>query len=292
MIVSMTGFGYGEVESNGTIITAELRSVNGRFIDVSVKLPRSYAEHEVELSRKISSKLRRGRISLTVSIKKSQETGNVLSINEEVVENFITQFRVIKDKFGLTGELEPSVLLQFPDIVNWESRTGEDEGDNKLIEQAVDEALKKHIQMRHKEGRAIEKDVVGRARKLLTVIERIEKKTPESAESLRKRLNKRIRELGLNPSIDKQRIALEVTLFAERTDITEECVRFKSHLSQFQEEIKKKSTSGRKLMFIIQELLRESNTIASKCQNARIINNVLIIKDELEKIREQIENVE
>ena len=292
MIVSMTGFGYGEVEINGTIIAAELRSVNGRFLDVSVKLPRSYSEHEAELSRKISRKLRRGRINLTVSIKKSQETGDVLSINEEVVGNFIAQFRVIKKKFGLTGDLEPSVLLQLPDIVNWESRTGEDEGDKKFIELAVDEALNNHIQMRHKEGRAIEKDIVARVRKLLTVIERIEKKAPESAVSLRKRLNKRIKGLGLNPSIDEQRIALEVALFAERTDTTEECVRFKSHLSMFQEEVNKKSTSGRKLMFIIQELLREGNTIASKCQNAGITNNVVIIKDELEKIREQIENVE
>lgn len=287
----MTGFGKAEIKNKSGKISVEISSVNTRFLEISPRLPRSFYSMEPKLRELISSKIERGKINIFVNYEELV-TAKTSTINEGLAKSVYKQLTKLKKTLKAECEISLSDLLLIPDI----SKSSQNNVDHKEIwpsfKKAIDKALSELIRMRQKEGANISKDLKSRVSVLREEIAKIKKLSRTSVDKYRERLNKRINDLLENPVVDKIRLEEEVTLIAERTDITEECTRFDSHLKQFNSTISAKIPVGKKLNFILQELNREANTIASKCSDIDISSNVIILKEEIEKMREQVQNIE
>ena len=292
MIRSMTGFGRAEHSENGSTITVEVHSVNGRFLDVRLKMPKTLYEYESELRKIAQRYIKRGKVYITINHTRIAGRAEGLGIDTGVADKYIELAREIAERYDIENNVDAKTLMAFSDVIVG----NEDEfGDGELwdlTKKAVCSALEIHTAMREDEGGAIGRDIKTRLDTITEHLKQIEKRTPEIIETNKERLRKKIDTLIGNDTVDEIRLAMELALYADRVDVTEECVRFRSHNKQFAREFARDITSGKKLGFLLQEMNREANTIGSKIMDADIAQIVVQIKEELEKMREQAENME
>jgi uncharacterized protein (TIGR00255 family) len=288
----MTAFGRGEAMAGGYRFTVELRTLNHRFCDIRIKLPRKYTDFEEEIKRKLSSQFSRGRIEVNVAADEALDKVQHLTVDSELAETYKRLLLDLQDKLGLEASLRLDTLLHFRDIFVFE----EDEKGRaqawKVLETALDQSVEQCIQMRKEEGSAMENDFNERLNQLETISSEVESRTPLVVVDVRDRLQKRIEELLGQGELDESRLAQEVAILAEKSDITEEVIRFKSHIQQFRALLKASGPRGRQLDFLLQEMHREINTIGAKANDVEIAQKVIQIKTELERLREQVQNVE
>lgn len=295
----MTGFGRGETvvqspDGAQTTITAEARSVNSRFIEISVRLPRSINDRELEVRELIRKKLERGKVAVNVSIAR-QGTDNIpLSINEGTARAYYSLLDRLRTVTGVTAEIQLRDLTSFSEIFQSEEAKSEAmQAEWSATLEALNGALDNLNEMRKQEGRELERDLLERLQVMGGLVTEIETLSKSAAAEEYKKLRERVLELTQDVNvINNERLEFEIALIAERLDITEEIVRFRSHVKFFEEAVAGKEAAGRKLNFILQEMNREVNTMGSKTSMSEVAHRVVNIKQELEKIREQVQNIE
>lgn len=293
MIDSMTGFGRGEAVVDEASATVELRSVNNRFCEVSVRLPRSLSAYESEVHARIKKRFARGRISAQIQIETASEEVLPLQVNPDGVRAYMTLLNQLRSQAGISEPVRLEHLLNYSDV--FQTREPGDEQTEAMwraVEQALDAAIEALHTMRRQEGSALLADLEQRIVALDRILLRVEDRAPLRVESARERLHQRLREILEDERLDRDRVEMEIAMLADRLDITEECVRLRSHLELFRQSLNSEHPEGRKLNFISQEINREVNTIGSKANDAEIAHLAVEMKDELEKIREQVQNVE
>ena len=293
MISSMTGFGRGEFSTDGFTATVEFRSVNSRFCEVSIRLPRTIAERESEIQRLVKGVFSRGRINVQIQIELPSDISSEQQINREAAAAYRGLLEELRDAAGLKEPIQLEHILRFPDVFHTvENGGGEADEIWNAVSKALDEGSRKMLEMRRREGEALEKELQDRLTEIETNLLIVEEQAPERLPSARERLRDRLSEIIDDERIDNDRIEFEMALLADRLDIREECVRLRSHIDIFREAVSGDEPVGRKLNFLSQEMNREINTIGSKANDAGLSHVVVRMKEQLEKIREQIENVE
>lgn len=291
MIRSMTGFGRGHAVLNGREITVEIRAVNHRYYEFSCRLPRSFTFAEERLKSLFQGKISRGKVEVSVLVQNVTAVSEKITANKEVIGAYVSALREIKDEFSLTDDLSLSAILRLPDAFTVIKEETDEEQLWEDLRTVCEEALTNFINMRENEGARMKADIASR----LDIIEKnvafVEDRSPMIVESYRKRLYDRMCEV-LEGKADENRILLEAGIFSEKTAVDEETVRLRSHIAQFRSMLESAEPIGRKLDFLVQEMNRETNTIGSKVQDIEVTKVVVDQKSEIEKIREQIQNIE
>lgn len=292
MIKSMTGYGRAALSAGGHEITAEVRSVNNRYLDCGVKLPRMYAFAEEAVRKRVRESIVRGKVDVYFTVSASGTEPVDIALNRPVLESYLAALRRIAEEYGVRDDITVSSVARNPDVFMIR-KTEEDEAQitTELL-QALEQALTAYDAMRTAEGQAMERDIRSRAETIRALLERIEARAPQTVAEYRARLTAKLEEVLAKQGIDESRIVTEAAIFADRVAVDEETVRLRSHLSQLDAMLKTGSPIGRKLDFLLQELNREANTIGSKSSDLELTQTVVEIKAELEKIREQIQNIE
>lgn len=292
MARSMTGYGRAQNSVNNFDISVELKSVNHKFFDFSVHLPRTYLFLEDKLKTFTQSKVGRGKIEMFVSITDKNEDSVTVEINEEFSDAYYSALMKLKNRYSFDGKISVTAFASHPDVLSLTKK----ELDEDLITEAVlsvaSDAVDKFCTMREVEGKKLCEDVIEKTEFILDKVAFIEKKSPETVNAYRLRLEEKIKELLGSADIDEQRIVTETAIFADKVAVDEETVRLRSHISQLRNLLLSDEPIGRKLDFIVQEMNREANTTGSKAQDIEITNCVVDIKSAIEKIREQIQNIE
>ena len=289
---SMTGFGRAEVSSPVGSLSIEVTSVNNRFLEMSVRLPRQLSLLEMQIRELISSKVNRGQINLTVSLDDTEAAVQRTLINSRLAAAYAKQLKALQKELKLAGEVTMHDLVLVPDILKPDKERVDHDQVWKLVEKALTKALTDLVAMRKKEGAAMANDMQQRLTAMKKAIGEIEKKSSGAIEIYREKLTQRINALLEPAQRDHLRLEEEIALFAERTDITEECTRLKSHIDLYQQALKMKEPAGKRLNFILHEMNREANTIGSKCSEFTISSLAISLKEEIEKLRELVQNVE
>jgi len=292
MISSMTGYGNGLFRIEDVEVTAEVRSVNNRFLDVVVKLPRCLSSYEQKVRDMIGKQISRGRVNLWVGITSGEDKYQNLSVNKGLAAAYVRLAKELSDELDLDGQLSINQLLALPDVILSEAAESGDELAWQCAEQAITEALTGMREMRNKEGNVLYEDLMMRIQNLEQVVSKIEEMTKNRSQEELDKLRQRVSKMLGSEKIDEGRLELELALIADRIDVTEECVRFHSHDKLFLEMLQAPESAGRKLNFLLQEMNREANTIGTKAYSSEISHLVVQIKDEVERIREQIQNIE
>ncbi|MAT39071.1 MAG: YicC family protein [Ectothiorhodospiraceae bacterium] len=291
MLISMTGYGNYSVQNNGVTVTAEVKSVNSRFFECSVRLPKSIQQAENAARELIRSRVQRGKINLFIGFDKQEDDAPSVSVNTKAAVKYIEMLRTLQEAVGNDTPITLEHILRFPDVIETEEAdTFED--DWVLTEQAIEGALDILLKMRMDEGAEMQKDMLERIASMESAIKEIQSLTADSIQLERQRMTERIKQLLDTDDYVKERLEQEIVLFADKIDITEEIVRFHSHVKFFREALSAGQSEGRKLQFLLQEMNREANTISSKSYDTRIAHHVVGIKEELERIREQVQNIE
>lgn len=292
MVESMTGFGRGETSDDGIAVEVEVRSVNNRFCDVSVRLPRQLGTYEYEVQQIVKQSVGRGKVNVHVRVDSEELSGSRLRIDPDAAKLYRKLLGELGETTGLEADVRLEHLLHFNDIFVQESEDEDADGTWKLVQQALEAALDDFRSMRLREGEALSEDLKQRLDLMSTALAEIEARAPERIEEATERLKNRIASLIEDESVDESRLATEVALLADRFDITEECVRLRSHIAVFREALDGPESAGRKLNFLTQEIHREVNTIGSKANDFSISNQSVLLKEELERIREQVQNIQ
>ena len=292
----MTGYGRGEVVVNGLRLTAEVRSVNHRFCELSTRLPRILSAFEAEVRRLLTERLSRGKISLVVSWggegEREAEPGVTLKLDARSADRYMELLGALKSKYGLTGEMDLKTFAALPNIFVWEEPETDSEHYLSMLREVVTKATEDVIRMKEQEGAALERDLEARVDSIRSRVARIRGRAPERTREAQERFRERIRVLLDAGELPEERIAQEVAILSDRLDCTEECVRLEAHCGNFLNLLQQESTPGRKLNFLLQEMNRESNTIGSKSSDVPMVEQVVEVKEELERIREQVQNIE
>lgn len=292
MIASMTGFGKGISESDGGQVAVEVRSVNGRYGDVAVHLPRTLSELEPRIKECVLGGISRGRVDVAVSFLGAIADQGVPVLKTEVLEAYKRGLDVIRSKTGASGDVDLLRLAALPQVFAFESAEKDLDALWTMVQSALEKAVEGCKAMRLAEGQKLADDFEKRIAYLDTLIEKVEELAPVRVESVRKRLREKLDQLLTPERVDENRLMMEIALLAERSDVTEECVRFRSHNAQFLSMLVRGEAVGRRLNFLLQEMLREANTIGSKAGDAAIAHLVVDIKEEIEKLKEQVQNIE
>jgi uncharacterized protein (TIGR00255 family) len=288
----MTGYGRGEIEEKGVRITVELRSLNNRFLEMTPKLPRFLAPLESEVKKVIQARIKRGRILVNVGWEATDGLSETIGLDEEVADRYYALLKAVKQRYDLAGEVDVATFAALPDLLKREVDEWEPSKAFPFVQEALSIALDDLLEMKAKEGGAIARDLTQRIDSTLLYLERIEQRAPQRVDEARRRLQARLAELTEQGGYNEAVLSQEIVLFAERSDCTEECVRYRIHCDNFKEYLAAGGTVGRKLNFLLQEMAREANTMGVKASDADISKNVVLIKEELEKIREQVQNIE
>jgi len=288
----MTGFGRGTASARGITVMVEMRSVNGRFLEVSARLPRSLSLRENEIRDILRKKLTRGKINLLLAVERETDGSIPVVVNPSAARAYYRLLQQVKKAVKLKESVKLQHLLQFSEIFETRSLVNTDEEEWRIAQEALESALLDLETMRSQEGRELGKDFRLRIAALEEKLGQIERLSRESIPVERTRLRERITQLLEGETPDEGRLEMELALLADRLDVTEECVRFRSHNKFFLEALGSSEPSGRKLNFLVQEMNREANTIGSKSSSTEIAHLVVGLKEELEKIREQLQNVE
>lgn len=293
MITSMTGFGRGEVRRNGYSAVVELRSVNSRFLEVNVRVPRGLSSRENEIRDLLKVSINRGSLNVSVKIDKDKVATGELSVNVKAARAYYALLNDLRKAVKIREDVTLQHLLQFSDVLRPDEEVASDDTEWVIAREGLARAVKELTAMRVREGRGLEKDLRKRIRFMRKTVGTIEADATKRIPAERAKLKARIAELVEDPRIiDHQRLELEIAILSEKLDVTEECVRFRSHLDVFDETLSSNDPAGRKLNFIVQEMNREINTIGSKVNDAGIQHRVVALKEEMERVREQIQNIE
>ncbi|NPV27709.1 MAG: YicC family protein [Firmicutes bacterium] len=289
---SMTGFGRAEVCGEGKIIVAEMKAVNHRYSEVVVRLPRQYSPLEERIRRVILNKVSRGRIDVYLNIEDESEKSRLVKVDKALAIAYYNSLKELAQILEIPLQVGVDQVAGLPEVLKLEEPENDLETIWSVAEPAVSLAVEELILMRQQEGKKLGEDLIHRLNKIAQFIKEIEARVPYVVQSYRERLQMRVQELLGETTVDEARLAMEVAVFAERCNITEELVRLDSHLHQFRETLGLDTPIGRKLEFLVQEMGREINTIGSKANDLPIAHLVVEVKSELEKIREQIQNIE
>lgn len=292
MIASMTGYGRGEVARKGISVAIELRSVNSRFLEVTTRLPRSLTLRENDIKEIIRKRISRGKVNLLVTVEREQNGSLPLAVNATAAREYYRLLNQLRKAVKLKEPVKLDHLLRFSEVLEQPALDGADEDEWDVTQEALEKSLADLARMRKNEGDELSKDFRDRIAAIEETLGRIEKLSKEQIPTERARLRERIQQLLEGESVDEGRLEMELVLLADRLDVTEECVRFRSHNKFFISALTDKEPAGRKLNFLVQEMNREANTIGSKSNASEIAHLVVGVKEELEKIREQLQNIE
>lgn len=292
MVKSMTGYGRARQERNGRNITVEVRSVNNRYLDCTVKMPRAYIFAEDAMKALVQKYISRGKVDVFVTVDAVTADQTVVQVNEPLARSYYQALSRLREMFSLEDELSASTLARFPDVLAVTKAEEDLEMISADICAVLEEALTAHRQMRSVEGEKLFSDIAGRADTIESVVAKVEERSPQTVSEYRARLEAKMREVLQSTTIDESRILTEAAIFADKIAVDEETVRLHSHLSQLRTMLSGDEPVGRKLDFLIQEVNRECNTIGSKCNDLTIARDVVNMKAEVEKIREQVQNIE
>lgn len=292
MIHSMTGYGRAVKTLNGREITVEMRSVNNRFLDCSVKMPRAFSYAEDAIKQKIKEQVSRGKVDVFISVNTLEGENVRISLNRPVLEGYLEALRTIANDYGVREDISATSLSRYPDVFLVEKPEEDEEQNTADLLCVAQEALDNYNAMRATEGAALAADLRTHAAAILGFVEKVEQRSPVTVAEYRARLENKLREVLESTTIDESRIVTEAAIFADKVAVDEETVRLRSHLNQLETLLSGGGAIGRKLDFLLQEMNREANTIGSKGNDIEQARNVVEIKAELEKIREQIQNIE
>jgi len=292
VVKSMTGYGRAREMRNGRDITVEVRSVNNRYLDCTVKMPRAYIFAEDRMKARVQQAISRGKVDVFVTIDASAADEAVVAVNEPLARGYYEALTRLKTMFSLPGEVTPEVLAKFPDVLAVTKAEEDVEAIAADICAVLDDALAAYNDMRAVEGEKLAADVAGRVTTIETVVGKVEERSPQTVAAYRQRLEAKMQEVLQSTTIDESRILTEAAIFADKIAVDEETVRLRSHIAQLRAMLASDEPVGRKLDFLIQEVNRECNTIGSKCSDLTIAQDVVNMKAEVEKIREQVQNME
>ncbi len=293
MVKSMTGFGRSNSQLGDRYFQVELKSVNNRYLDISIKLPRRFTYLEENIRNLIKLYLQRGRIEIYITYENIGSSDVKVAIDMPLAKEYMDSLLKMEQDLSIQSDITTSLIVSFPDLIKTEKKEENEEEVWQCLEHALKEALVKLVAMRKKEGNKLKEDMLKRLSKSKILLMEIEDRSPLIVQEYKERLTDRIKEiLDEEFPIDENRLAIEVALFADKSNITEEIVRLFSHIDQFNKTLEEDDTIGRKLDFLLQEMNREVNTIGSKANDLTISNLVINIKSEFEKIREQVQNIE
>ena len=291
-LLSMNGYGSAKGSVEGQEITVELKSVNNRYLDCSVRLPRNFLFAEDTVKQAVSAGVSRGKVDVFVSAQASQDSGTVVSVNEELARGYRDAVARIAETLGLESGLNAFSLARFPDVLTVERRELNKDKAAAALSEITAKAVEEFNAMREREGERLRRDMLGKLETIEGLVSVVEERSPQTVKEYRERLEARLRDILADRSLDEQRVITEAAIFADRTAVDEETVRLRSHIAQFRTMLEEGSPIGRKMDFLVQEFNRESNTIGSKCSDASLAKVVVDLKSEIEKIREQLQNVE
>ncbi len=292
MVLSMTGFGRGKAEDDSREINIELKTINHRYLDINLRMPRSLSFLEDEVRKYIQQAISRGRVEAYIGYNNKANDQITVTVNQSVANAYIDAFKELAALLQTDERPGLAVLSDIDDIFTITEQEEDEESLRCLMFNALDQALQVLIQMRQKEGQYLAEDIWERSKTINDMLDAIEARSPLVVEEYRNKLEQRLKDLLKTTDLDEARFNTEVAYFADRSNITEEIIRLRSHIIQLQQTLKAESPIGRKLDFIVQEMNREANTIGSKSSDVTITNKVVEIKSELEKIREQVQNLE
>jgi uncharacterized protein (TIGR00255 family) len=292
MIESMTGYGQSEIERDGVKLSLELRSVNNRFLDLQIRMPKFLQALEGRIRETVAAFVSRGKINLALVWEQTGEKAIRMSVDLDAARACLQLLNQLRESLDITGDIRLEHLMNFSEIFQQEREEWDMDRAWPLVSEALKTAMENLRDMRRKEGQKLQDDMTERIGHVESLLSEIESRYPDQVEEIRERLQNRIADLLKTPQVDQQRLAMEVAMLAEKADITEECVRFRSHNAMFLSAMEETGAVGRKLNFLLQEMNREANTMASKANDIQVAHQVVEIKEEIERIREQVQNVE
>ncbi len=292
MIKSMTGYGRAVKTVNGREFTVEIRSVNNRYLDCAVRLPRGLSFGEDAVKQAVKRSVSRGKVDVFVTVRADGQNETKITLNQAVAEGYLAAMRQMAESCGVTNDISVSLLAQMPEVFTVEKAETDEEQLLADMMSVMAEALSGYDAMRTTEGAAMERDLRGRGETILELVSQVEAGSVQTVADYRARLESKLREVLANTALDESRILTEAAIFADKIAVDEETVRLRSHLQQMNQMLTTGGAIGRKLDFLLQEMNREANTIGSKCSDVRLARLVVDIKAELEKIREQTQNIE
>lgn len=293
MIKSMTGFGRGEAKDLERQFIVEIKSVNHRYNDIVIRMPKRFNYLEEKMKTLLKEKIKRGRVEVYVTVENIGENDTKICLNRSLADQYIETLKGIRDEFSVKDDISVSLVAKFPDVLKIEAKEEDEDAVWNCLGEGLEKALGLLMHMREVEGNKLVEDIQDRCTYILDIMEKIEGKSPQILLEYKTKLKDRISELIEDASlIDENRLSMEIALIADKSNVTEEIVRLKSHIDQLNKTLEQKQPVGRKLDFLLQEMNREINTVGSKSSDLDITNYVVDIKSELEKIREQVQNIE
>ncbi len=292
MIRSMTGYGRAQQTVDGMDITFEIKSVNHRYFEYSSRLPRAYGFLDDKIKNHINRSVSRGKVDVYLFIETVDAPGSTVTVNHTLAKAYLEAYKELSETYGLRDDVSVSLLSRNPDVLTVHKSAEDEEAVWNAVKAVVDEAVEKFIAMREVEGARMREDVLSRRATILAAVEKVEARSPETVKEHMAKVEQRMRELLDNAAVDEQRLLTEAAIFADKIAVAEETVRLRSHLDQLEQMLSGDEAIGRKLDFLVQEINRETNTIGSKATDVSIARLVVDMKAEIEKIREQIQNIE
>ena len=292
MIKSMTGYGKSEQTIDSLNVTVEIKSVNHRYFEFSARVPREYGFLEEKLKKYCNSLITRGKVECYVSVEDLEEREMEVNVNETLAAGYVKALKELSERFGLKDDISAVTLSRYPDVITLHKASEDEERIWNAVKTVAETAVSKFIEMRETEGSKLRWDILSRADYIIECVEFIESRSPETVREYNEKLKQRMKELLGDAAVDEQRLLNEAAIYADKIAVDEETVRLRSHISQLREFMNSSEAIGRKLDFLVQEINREANTIGSKAQDVDIAKKVIAIKAEVEKIREQVQNIE
>ncbi len=292
MIKSMTGFGRCELAEGERKFTVELKSVNHRYLDVNIKMPKKLNFFEASIRNLLKEYIQRGKVDVFITYEDSSENNVTVKYNKEVAGEYLNYLRQMADDFGLENDIRVSTLSRYPEVFTMEEVAVDEEQIWKLLEKTIRQAAEQFVTSRVKEGENLRDDLLGKLDGMLLHVDYIQQRSPQIVEEYKEKIYNKVKELLTDAQAEDNRILMEVTLFADKICVDEEIVRLRSHIETTRQTLLEGGSIGRKLDFIAQEMNREANTTLSKANNLDISNHAIELKTEIEKIREQIQNIE
>ena len=292
MIKSMTGFGRSELVKEDRKITVEMKSVNHRYLDVNMKMPKKLNFFEAAIRNELKNYIQRGKVDIFISYEDYTETNICVKYNKELAAEYMKYLEQMAEDFSLDNDVRVSALSRYPEVLSMEEQTIDEEELWIMLSEAIGKAAEGFVESRIKEGENLKEDLIGKLDGMLVHVEYITERSPEIIAQYRSKLEDKVKELLGDAQVDESRLLMEVTIFADKVCVDEELVRLRSHIETMKENLQKGGSIGRKLDFIAQEMNREANTILSKANDLEISNRAIELKTEIEKVREQIQNIE
>ena len=292
MIKSMTGFGRCEIAEADRKITVEMKSVNHRYLDVTIKMPKKLNFFEAAIRTELKNYMQRGKVDLFITYEDFTESNVCVKYNKELAAEYMQYFDRMAEDFSLDNDIRVSTLARFPEILTMEEQTVDEEQLWKLLDKALKGAAENFVETRIREGENLRNDLIAKLEGMLAHVDFITARSPEIIEEYKEKLTKKVEELLSDKQVDESRLLMEVTIFADKVCVDEELVRLRSHITATRDALLAGGSIGRKLDFIAQEMNREANTILSKSSDLEISNRAIELKTEIEKVREQIQNIE